>query len=69
MDANTGKIVVKAVKTSGNVYVLEEGKEKCCIGKTDDRWIWPKILGHIIFNQIVNLVRKYVVRDDQNFQT
>jgi hypothetical protein len=26
MDANTRKIVVKAVRTSGNVYVLEEGK-------------------------------------------
>jgi hypothetical protein len=63
MDANTGKIVVKAVITSGNVYVLEEGKEKCCIDKNDESWIWKKRLGHISFNQLVKLGRKYVVRD------
>jgi len=63
IDANTKKIVVKAIKTSGNVYVLEEGKEKCCIGKTDERWIWHKRLGHLSFNQLVKLGRKYVVRD------
>jgi hypothetical protein len=28
MDVNTKKIVSKEIKTSGNVYVLEEGKEK-----------------------------------------
>jgi hypothetical protein len=49
MDANTGQIVVKAVRTSGNVYVLEEGKEKCCIGKTHEICIWHKRLGHISF--------------------
>jgi hypothetical protein len=36
MDVNTRNIVLKEIKTSGNVYVLEEGKEKCCIGKTDE---------------------------------
>jgi hypothetical protein len=37
MDANTWKIVVKEVKSLGNVYVLEEGNEKCFIGKNDER--------------------------------
>ena len=36
MDANTGKTIVKAIRTSENVYVLEEGKENCCIGKTNE---------------------------------
>jgi hypothetical protein len=39
MDANIGNTFVKEVRTSGNVYVLEEGKEKCCIGKTDESWL------------------------------
>jgi hypothetical protein len=39
MDVNTRKNVVKAVITPGNVYVLEEGKEKCCICKIDEIWI------------------------------
>jgi len=38
MDVNTRKIVVKEVRTSWNVYVLEECKVKCCIGKIDERW-------------------------------
>jgi hypothetical protein len=61
MDVNTGKTVVKAFRTRGNVYVLEEGKEKGCIGKIDESWIWHKIIGHISFNQLVKLGRKYVV--------
>jgi len=63
MDVNIGNIVVKAVKTLGNVYVLEEGKEKCCIGKTNKSRIWHKRLGHLIFNQLVKLGRKDVVQD------
>jgi hypothetical protein len=39
MDANTRKTIVKVVRTSENVYVLEEAKEKCCIGKNDERYI------------------------------
>jgi hypothetical protein len=63
MDVNTWKTTVKIVRTSGNVYVLEEGKEKCCICKTDERWIWHKRLGHISFNHLVNIGRKDVVQD------
>jgi hypothetical protein len=63
MDANTGKIVVKEVKTLGNVYVLEEGKEKCCSGKTDESWIWHRRLDHLSFYHLVKLGKKYVVRD------
>jgi hypothetical protein len=45
MDVNTRKTVVQAIRTLGNVYVLEESKEKCCIGKTDESWLWHKRLG------------------------
>jgi hypothetical protein len=37
MDVDTWKTIVKEVTTSKNVYVLEEGKERCCIGKTHER--------------------------------
>jgi hypothetical protein len=63
IDANIGKTIVKVVRSLENVYVLEEGKEKCCIGKNDEIWLWHKRIGHLIFNQIVKLGRKYVVRD------
>jgi hypothetical protein len=63
MYANTGKTIVKAIRTSGNVYVLEEGKGKCCIGKTDESWLWHKRLGHLSFNQLVKLGRKDDARD------
>jgi len=61
MESNTRKIVVNVVRTSENVHVLEEGKEKWCISKTDESWLWHKILGHISFNHLVNLGRKYRV--------
>jgi hypothetical protein len=51
----TRKIIVKAVKTSGNVYVLKERKEKCCIGKNEESWIWHKRLGHVSFNYLFKL--------------
>jgi hypothetical protein len=63
MDVNTWKTVVKVVKTPRNVYVLEEGKEKCCISKTNESWILHKILAHLSFNQLVKIGRKYDVRD------
>jgi hypothetical protein len=63
MDENIRNTIVKEVKTSGNVYVLEEGKAKYCIGKTDEGWIWSKIPCHFSFNKLVKLGRKDVVRD------
>ena len=63
MGVNTRNIVVKAVKTSKNVYVLEEGKDKCCIGKTNESWIWHKRLGHISFDHLYKMGRKDVVQD------
>ena len=50
MDENTRKTVVKEIQNRGNVSVLEGGKEKCCIGKTYERWIWHKRLGNLSFN-------------------
>jgi hypothetical protein len=55
MDANTWKTVVKEVRIAWNVYVLEEDKEKGCIGKIDESCLWHKRLGHLSFNQLVKL--------------
>ena len=63
MDVNIENTIVNVVRSSKNVYVLEEGKEKCCIGKTDESWLWHKRLGHLSFNQLVKLGRKDDVRD------
>jgi hypothetical protein len=61
LDADTGKTIAKEVITSGNVYVLEKGKDICCIGKTEERWIWHKIISHISCNNLVKLRIKYCV--------
>ena len=63
MDANTRNIVVKEVRTSWNVYVLEEGKEIFCSGKTDESWTWHKLIGHVSFNHPLKIWRKDIVRD------
>jgi hypothetical protein len=62
MDSNTGNIVVKVVRTSRNMFVLEEGKEKCCIVKTNESLLWNKMLGHLSFNHPFKLGRKYYVK-------
>jgi hypothetical protein len=63
MNVDSGKTIVKEIRTPGNVYVLEGGKESCCMGKTDESWLWNKRLGHLSFSQLVKLGRKSVVRD------
>jgi len=41
--------VATAVITPTNIYVLNEiGKEKCCLGKEDEIWLWHREMGHII---------------------
>ena len=35
-----GKLVATASRTPSNIYILDEiKKEKCCLGREDERWI------------------------------
>jgi hypothetical protein len=37
------------VRTPRNIYVLNEiGKERCCLVKDYESWLWNRRMGHII---------------------
>jgi hypothetical protein len=47
-----------------NIYILNEiGKEKFCFGKEDEVWIWHRRMGHINFDNIVNVSKKEEVKE------
>ena len=57
------EIVDEAVRTYNNVYVLKEKMEKCFLTNIDGSWLWHKILGHMNFDKIVELINKNVIKD------
>jgi hypothetical protein len=61
---DTGKLVAVAPRTSSNVYILDvdEG-EKCCLSQEDERWLWNRRLGHLIFDNLIKANKKETVRD------
>jgi hypothetical protein len=60
----SGKLVATVVRTPSNIYVLNEiGKERCCLGKDDESWLWHKRMGHINFDNLVKVSKKEVVRE------
>jgi hypothetical protein len=39
----SGRVVATTMRTPSNIYVLSEiGKEKCCLGKEDEVWLWHR---------------------------
>jgi hypothetical protein len=61
---SSGKLVGKAARTSNNIYVLTEiGKEKCCLGKEDESWLWHRIMGHMHFDNLVKVSKREVVKE------
>jgi len=51
-DLDTGKTVIKGIRTPNNLYIFKEGKHQCYLSKNDEHWLWHKILGHISFSRI-----------------
>jgi hypothetical protein len=52
------------IRTPRNIYVLNEiGKEKCCLGKEDEIWLWHKRMGHINFDNLVKVRKREAVRE------
>jgi len=49
----TREIVGEAIRTKNNVYVLKEKKNKCCLGRFGEIWLWHQRLGHLNFDQFV----------------
>jgi hypothetical protein len=54
----SGKLVSTTARTSNNIYVLSEiGNEKYCLGKEDESCLWHRRMGHMYFDNLVE-VRK-----------
>jgi hypothetical protein len=60
----SGKLVATTVRTPNNIYVLNEiGKERCCLGKENESWLWHRRMGHMNFENLVKVSRKEAVRE------
>jgi hypothetical protein len=60
----SGKLVVIAIRTSRNIYVLNEiEKESCCLGKENESWLWNRRMDHMQFDNIFKISRKEAVRE------
>ena len=59
-----GKLVATTTRTPNNIYILDEiKKERCCLGKDDESWIWHKRMGHIHFGNLIKISKHQVVRE------
>jgi hypothetical protein len=62
--AGSGKLVATTTRTPRNIYVLNEiGKEKCLLGMEDEFWLWHIRMGHIKFDNLVEVNKKEAVRE------
>jgi transposase InsO family protein len=60
----SGKLVATTRRTPNNIYVLNEiGREKCCLGKENESWLWHRRMGHINFDNLVKINRKEAVKE------
>jgi hypothetical protein len=58
------KLVATTVRTPNNRYILNEiGKERCCLGRENESWIWHKIIGHMNFDNLFKVNRKEAIRE------
>jgi hypothetical protein len=61
-DIKSNKLVGTTTRTSRNIYILEEEKEKCYLGSEDESWLWHKRLGNINFENLIQLNKKEAIR-------
>jgi hypothetical protein len=56
--------VAIVVRTPSNIYVLNEiGKEKCCLVKEYESWLWHKRMGHINFDNLFKVSKREALRE------
>ena len=57
------KLVPIVVRTPDNIYILNEiEKERCCLGRENEIWLWHKRMGNMNFDNMVNNRKKEEVR-------
>jgi hypothetical protein len=52
-DIKSNKLVGTTTRTSSNMYILDEEKEKCYLGSEYESWLWHKRIGHINFQNLI----------------
>ena len=62
-DVKTNQLVGTATRTPNNIYILDEKDENCYLENEDDIWLWNKRLGHINFDNLIQLNKKEAIRD------
>jgi hypothetical protein len=55
--AELRKLVVTAIRTPSNIYVLNE------IGKDDESWLWHRRMVHTNFDNLVKFNKKEAIRE------
>lgn len=58
---DTGKTVIKGIRTRNNLYIFKEGQHQCYLSKNDEHWLWHRRLGHLSFSQIRKACKYQVV--------
>jgi hypothetical protein len=59
-----GFLTATTTRTPNNMYILNEiEEERCCLGKEDEIWFWHRIMGHIHFDNFVNINKNKFVRE------
>eukprot|EP00253_Pinus_taeda_P001430 PITA_01430 len=63
-NSSSRELVLKGVRTLDNIYILNNIQEdKCCLSQTDEIWLWHKRIGHISFENLINISKIKAVRD------
>ena len=62
-DVKTNQLVGIATRTPNNIYILDEKDENRYLGNEDESWLWHKIIGHINFDNLIQLNKKEAIRD------
>ena len=48
--------MAKGVRTPDKIYILRKIHEaKCYLSQTNESWLWNKSLGHISFDNFINI--------------
>lgn len=62
-DVKTNQLVGTTTRTSSNIYILDEEDENCYLGHEDESWLWHKRLGHISFDNLIQLNTKEAIKN------
>ena len=53
-----------ASRTPNNIYMLHEIKrERCCLGKENESWLWHRRMRHIHFGNLIKIGKKQAIRE------